>query len=100
MTTTEKSKLVVLNPTAEPREMVQTMAPVLDGLGGQSVGFLWNSKPNGDLLFERLEKLLREKYEIANVLYKRKPTASLPAKEEVIDELVGSVQAAIVGLAD
>ena len=76
------------------------MAPVLDGLGGQSVGFLWNSKPNGDLLFERLEKLLREKYEIANVVYKRKPTASLPAKEEVIDELVGSVQAAIVGLAD
>ena len=49
MTTTEKSKLVVLNPTAAPREMVQTMAPVLDGLGGQSVGFLWNSKPNGDL---------------------------------------------------
>ena len=85
MTTTEKSKLVVLNPTASPREMVQTMAPVLDGLGGQSVGFLWNSKPNGDLLFERLEKLLREKYEIANVVYKRKPTASLPAKEEVID---------------
>jgi len=34
------------------------------------------------------------------VVYKRKPTASLPAKEEVIDELVGSVQAAIVGLAD
>ena len=100
MTTTEKSKLVVLNPTAAPREMVQTMAPVLDGLGGQSVGFLWNSKPNGDLLFERLEKLLREKYEIANVVFKRKPTASLPAKEEVIDELVGSVQAAIVGLAD
>ncbi|MEC9013379.1 MAG: hypothetical protein VYA78_02265 [Chloroflexota bacterium] len=100
MTTTEKPKLVVLNPTASPREMVQTMAPVLDGLGGQSVGFLWNSKPNGDLLFERLEKLLREKYEIANVVYKRKPTASLPAKEEVIDELVGSVQAAIVGLAD
>ena len=100
MTTTEKSKLVVLNPTASPREMVQTMAPVLDGLGGQSVGFLWDSKPNGDLLFARLEKLLREKYEIANVVYKRKPTASLPAKEEVIDELVGSVQAAIVGLAD
>jgi len=100
MTTTENSKFVVLDPTAAPREMVQAMAPVLEGLGGQSIGFLWNSKPNGDLLFERLEKLLREKYEIANVVYKRKPTASLPAKQEVIDELVGSVQAAIVGLAD
>jgi|TARA_B110000014_G_C20119040_1_gene592135 hypothetical protein len=100
MTTSETAKLIVLDPTAAPREMVQAMAPVLDGLGGQSVGFLWNSKPNGDLLFERLEKLLREKYEIANVVYKRKPTASLPAKEDVIDELVASVQAVIVGLAD
>ena len=100
MTTSETAKLIVLDPTAAPREMGQAMAPVLDGLGGQSVGFLWNSKPNGDLLFERLEKLLREKYEIANVVYKRKPTASLPAKEDVIDELVASVQAVIVGLAD
>ena len=100
MATTEKAKLIVLNPTAAPREMVQAMAPVLDGLGGQSIGFLWNSKPNGDLLFERLEKLLREKYEIADVIHKRKPTASLPATDEVLDELAESVQAVIVGLAD
>ena len=100
MTTTKTAKLIVLDPTAAPREMVQAMAPVLDGLGGQSVGFLWNSKPNGDLLFERLEKLLREKYEITDVIHRRKPTASLPATDTVIDELAGSVQAVIVGLAD
>ena len=100
MTTAETSTLIVLDPTAAPREMSQAMAPVLGGLGGQSLGFLWNSKPNGDLLFERLENLLREKYEIADVVYKRKPTASIPAKDEVIDELADSVQAVIVGLAD
>ena len=100
MTTTEKAKLIVLDPTAAPREMVQAMAPVLDGLGGRSLGFLWNSKPNGDLLFERLEKMLREKYEIADVVYKRKPTASLSATDAVLEELAGSVQAVIVGLAD
>ena len=100
MTTTERAKLIVLDPTAAPREMLQAMAPVLDGLGGQSVGFLWNSKPNGDLLFERLEKLLREKYEITDVIHLRKPTASLPATDSVLDELAGSVQAVIVGLAD
>lgn len=100
MTTSEKAKLIVFDPTVAPREMVQAMAPCLEGLGGQSVGFLWNSKPNGDLLFERLEKLLREKYEIANVVHQRKPTASIPATDKVIDELAGSVQAVIVGLAD
>ena len=104
MAATEKSdkrtKLIVLDPTAAPRDMEQAMAPVLDGLGGQSVGFLWNSKPNGDLLFKRLEKLLREKYEIVDVVHRRKPTASLPAADSVIDELADSVQAVIVGLAD
>ena len=100
MTTTENPKMIVLDPTAAPREMVLAMAPALDGLGGQSLGFLWNNKPNGDLLFERLEMLLREKYEIADVVYKRKPTASLPAEDSVLDELAGSVQAVIVGLAD
>ena len=100
MTTTEKDKLIVMDAPAAPREMVQAMAPALDGLGGQALGFLWNSKPNGDLLFERLEKLLREKYEIADVVYKRKPTASLPATDAVLEELAGSVQAVIVGLAD
>jgi hypothetical protein len=100
LTTTKPAKLIVLDPTAAPRKMEQTMAPVLAGLGGQSIGFLWNSKPNGDLLFERLEKLLREKYEIASTIYKRNPTASLPATDAVIDELVESVQAVIVGLAD
>ena len=100
MTTSERPKLIVLDPTAAPREMVQAMAPELASLGGQPVGFLWNSKPNGDLLFERLEKLLRERYEIADVVYKRKPTASLPAEVRVLDELAGSVQAVIVGLAD
>ena len=97
---TERARLIVLDPTAAPRELVQAMAPGLDGLGGQSIGFLWNNKPNGDLLFERLEKLLREKYEIADVIYRRKPTASLPATDSVLEELAGSVQAVIVGLAD
>ncbi len=100
MATTERAKLIVLDPTAAPREMVQAMAPVLDGLGGQSVGFLWNSKPNGDLLFDRLEELLRQKYEITNSVHQRKPSASIAAKQEVMDELTTSAHVAIVGLAD
>ena len=59
-----------------------------------------DSKPNGDLVFERLEKLLKEKYEISTVVYKRKPTASIPADNDTIDELAGTVNAVIVGLAD
>ena len=51
-------------------------------------------------LLHSLEKLLKEKYEISNVVYKRKPTASIPADDDIIEELARNVHAVIVGLAD
>jgi hypothetical protein len=76
------------------------MAPRPPDLRGKSVGFLWNSKPNGDIIFDRLEALLREKYEISNAVHQRKPSASIAAKQEVMDALATSAHVAIVGLGD
>ena len=92
--------ITVLNPTAPPRELRTDMALRPEDLRGKSVGFLWNSKPNGDVLFGRVEQLLREKYEIPEALYRRKPTASIPAESQVIEELAAKVQVAVVGLGD
>lgn len=94
------NKIFVLDPTAPPRKLERELALRPEDLQGKTVGFLWNSKPNGDVLFGRLEDLLREKYEISGVQYRRKPTSSAPAREEVIDELAESVDIAVVGLAD
>ena len=41
-----------------------------------------------------------EKYEIPEALYRRKPTASIPAEPQVIEELAAKVQVAVVGLGD
>ena len=92
--------ITVLDPTAPPRELKIPMALRPDDLRGRTVGFLWNSKPNGDALFSRLEELLREKYEITLTSHQRKPTASIPADQSVVDELATSVDAAVVGLGD
>jgi hypothetical protein len=100
MSSPANGHITVLNPTAPPRELRHTMALRPADLRGQAVGFLWNSKPNGDLLFGRLEELLRTKYEISAATYRRKPTASIPASGTVIDELAASVQVAVVGLGD
>ena len=100
MTATATGSSFVLDPTAPPRELRHTMAPRPQDLRGKSVGFLWNSKPNGDILFDRLEALLREKYEISNVVHQRKPSASIAAKQEGMDALTTSAHVAIVGLGD
>ena len=100
MTTSATGTLVVLDPTAPPRELRHTMAPRLTDLRGRAVGFLWNSKPNGDVLFARLEELLRQKYEITSTTHRRKPTASAGAVKQVMDDLSTSVHAVVVGLGD
>jgi len=100
MTTKATGTIVVLNPTAPARELRHSLASRQPDLRGGTVGFLWNSKPNGDVLFARLEELLRQKYEITSTVHRRKPTSSIPATEQVLDELASSVQAVVVGLAD
>jgi hypothetical protein len=100
MTVSANRTIVVLDPTALPRDRRHPMASRLPDLGGRSVGFLWNHKPNGDILFARLEELLRQKHEIAGALYRQKPTASIPASEQVLDELAASADAVILGLGD
>ena len=100
MTNSPTGRIAVLNPTAPPRQLRTEMAERSHNLRGKAVGFLWNSKPNGDVLFRRLEQLLREKYEIPAALYRRKPTASIPAETVVIEEMASTVQVAIVGLGD
>ncbi len=100
MTTSTTRTLVVLDPTAPPRDLRHSMALRLPDLRGRSVGFLWNSKPNGDILFARLEELLRQKYEITSAMYRRKPTASIPAEAQAVEELAAGVDAVVVGLGD
>ena len=100
MSANDSRTIFVLDPTAPPRDIRQEMALRLPDLGGRKVGFLWNSKPNGDTLFSRLEELLREKYEITGVAYHRKPTSSAPATKEALDELAEKADMVIVGLAD
>ncbi len=73
MTAISNGTITVLDPTAPPREMSLSMALRPEDLRGRTVGFLWNSKPNGDALFSRLEQLLREKYEIKLTSHQRKP---------------------------
>ena len=100
MATRDSGTIVVLNPTAPARELRHSMAARQPNIRGGAVGFLWNSKPNGDVLFARLEELLRQKYEITSVVHRRKPTSSVPATKQVLDELAASVQAVVVGLGD
>lgn len=104
MTTTNAdtmSRLRLVNPkgtelpTAEFR-----MQDRSGGLAGKRLGLMENSKANADQLLRELGDILNARHGFAEVRYYSKHHASLPAKQEVIDSILGEVDYLITGVGD
>ena len=94
--------LTLFDPTAPRREAADApgTAATLAGLAGKVVGFIDNAKPNFGLLADDLGDLLQTKYGVARIVKRRKPSASVPAKPEVIEELASECDVVITGSGD
>jgi hypothetical protein len=93
---------MLFDPTAPRREAegAGVTNAVLAGLAGKVVGFIDNAKPNFSVLAEDLGELLKSKYGVARVIKRRKPSASVPARPEVIEELSAECDVVITGSGD
>ena len=95
--------ITLYDPTAPRREAVdapETVKPRLTALSGKVVGFIDNAKPNFGALAADLGELLMSKYGVSRVITRRKSSASIPAKAEVIDELSAVCDVVITGSGD
>lgn len=94
--------VLLFDPTAPRREAADTpgTATTLAGLSGKVVGFIDNAKPNFGLLADDLGELLQTKYGVARIIKRRKSSASVPAKPEVIEELSRECDVVITGSGD
>lgn len=77
----------VLNPTGKANVPEVAMAPRPDSLEGKVVGLLDNTKANADVFLSRVEELLREKFRVAEIMRRRKPTASRAMPDGMLEEL-------------
>ena len=89
----------VLDPTSEATPQALKPAPRLRSLKGQTVGLISNGKEGTAGFFAHLDRLLRERYQVANVILRTKANYSAPAEESIIDE-VRNWDLAIAGLGD
>lgn len=71
----------------------------LASLKGKRIGLLDISKPGGRFFLDRLEELLRTRYEASDVIRLTKPTYTKNAPAALIEELRG-MDAVVEGLAD
>ncbi|MDE3077314.1 MAG: hypothetical protein KGJ86_18005 [Chloroflexota bacterium] len=69
----------VFDPTARPAGGQNATAKRPEGLRGRRLGLLDNSKSNADVLLRRIEQRLRDQIGMDEVVYGRKPGATLGA---------------------
>jgi hypothetical protein len=92
-------QMVIVNPTSGEVPLRRTQRAVVASLEGQTVGFLTNSKMNGDKILEGVAEGLMARFGITPRLYvKRVP--SIGADEGMLDEMARDCAAAVVAMLD
>lgn len=87
----------ILDPTIRAVEALR-LAPRLATLDGATVGLLDNSKEKADVFLATLAERLGERFSIAAVMHRRKPTYSRVASPSVIAELADACDCVITAM--
>ena len=90
----------VYDPTAPELAGAQLQRRALDDLKGKVVGFIDNSKPNFNYLVDDLAELLVSRHGVKSTVKHRKRMASIPAPEEVMQDLAERCDLVITGSGD
>ncbi len=91
--------LQVLDPTNETIPLLGRPAPRLASLAGATVGFISNGKEGTAGFFAHLDRILRQDFGVAEVIFRRKSNYSAPADLDIVDEL-RRWQAVVTGVGD
>ena len=59
-----------------------------------------NSKANSDKVLHELGQMLNEKYDLKDIVYFNKHSASLPTKPDVVQDMLNQVDILITGVGD
>lgn len=101
MTTLTHPTIELVDPTGvDPGERTLTLAPRPTDLRGKRLGLLDNSKANSDVILHTIARLLNEQFDVADIFYAKKHSASLPPYPEVVADLHRHADVIITGVGD
>ncbi len=90
----------VYDPTAPSPDATQNLRRSVGDLTGKVVGFIDNSKPNFNLLADDIAELLASRYGVKTIVKRAKRSASMPATQQLIDELAAQCDLVVTGSGD
>ncbi len=90
----------ILDPTTEAAAQSIAYAPRPASLEGKRVGLIENTKFNSDRLLAKIGDVLKAEYGAAETRMWRKHNSSVPAHEEIIEELKRTCDVMVAGIGD
>lgn len=87
-----------LDPRANVNPGDRPLIPGLDSLDGKVIGIIDNGQSNSTSMFQELAKLLQEKFNTREVLFKTKPTHMQGAPKPIMEVILRRCDAVITGL--
>ena len=93
------ARIFLVAPDAPPEDVKQLKASRTLSAGIR-LGVLDNSKGNADHLLNLIVEGVKKEFKVDSVVTKRKPTASRPATDEMLDELAKEADLVVSAMAD
>jgi hypothetical protein len=90
----------LLDPTAEAAVQTVAYAARPDTLAGKRIALVENTKFNSDRILLKIGELLKQEYGAAEVKLYHKRNASVPAHEEIIEDIRKSCDLVVAGIGD
>ena len=90
--------LKFLDPRATVNPQERAPVPGLDSLEGKVIGIIDNGQANSTTMFQELARLIQEKFNTREVIFRTKPTHMQGAPEPIMEEMVNRCDAVITGL--
>ena len=90
----------IYTPISKVVRQAFDISPRLKTLDGLVLGLLDNNKWNAQKLLRQLDVEFRSRFDLKDVLYRRKPYFSRPAAIELIEEFTTGADVVITAVAD
>jgi len=90
--------LKMLDPRGSTNIKDRTIVPGIETLKGKVIGIIDNGQSNSTTMFQELAKLVQERFETKQVIFRTKPTHMQGAPKPIMEEMLSRCDAVITGL--
>lgn len=90
----------ILDPTTEAATQTIAYAPRPGSLTGKRIALIENTKFNSDRLLQKIGEILKTEYGAAETRMWRKRNSSVPAHQEIIEEIKTTSDVVVAGVGD